>query len=155
MADGKHTMRLTRRRADERGVALVEMAVVLPLLIVLALGVAEAAWAFSQQNAVRSMVREGARIAATNAGASPDIAVLICDGLEIENVAQAEATGYGAFTRGGRAFFRMEMAYTPLTGFFSAFTGATIIESVDFNVELENEPAWWSPTGGDATCVPS
>ncbi len=142
------------RSRDERGVALVEMAVVLPLLVVLALGVVEASWAFAQQNAVRAMAREGARLAMTQNLTTPQIAVLICDDDDVIDTVDLEASAVtpASFQRGDRAFFEIKAPYTSLTGFIPAFNNAEIVERVEFNSEHRTEPAWWPTSGGGATC---
>ncbi len=155
-----------RRRGTagaEQGAALVEMVVVLPLLIVLALGVAEASWAFAQQQAVRSVAREGARVAASHPGDTPSLVAEVCDVDDIIGNATFEATGEPVpYDRGARGYFEVTVPYKPLTGFISAFNGRTIVERVYFNAEMEIEelllingvpyPEWWSPGGGGAMC---
>jgi hypothetical protein len=61
-------------RSDEGGSALVEGAVLLPLLIVLFLGVFEFSWFFYQQHVVSTGLRDGARYLARVAGACEPIA---------------------------------------------------------------------------------
>lgn len=53
---------LTRRR--RRGVICVEMAVLLPLLIVLLLGLLEYGWLFTKAHQITNIARNGARLAA-------------------------------------------------------------------------------------------
>jgi|GEM_PF-1983434 len=145
--------RLRRRRlSGERGTALVEMVIALPLLVVLAFGVAEASWALAQQHAVRSVAREGARIAASHPGNTPSLVAKVCDVDDIIGTATFEATGLEPFKRGARGFFEVTVGYDPLTSFFPFFNGVTLIERVVFNVELDTRPGWWPLTGGGATC---
>ncbi len=59
-----------RRQRREGGAVLVEMALLLPLLMVLLIGMMEAGWAFSNLLDVRHASREGARLAAVSAGNS-------------------------------------------------------------------------------------
>ena len=70
--------RLMRRRRKERGAALVEMAVVFPLMVLVIVGTIEIGMAFKDYLTVSAASREGARIAAL-AGTDPqsDCAVLI------------------------------------------------------------------------------
>jgi hypothetical protein len=145
---------LRRARDDDRGVALVEFAVMLPLLVVLALGVVEASWALAQQNAVRAMAREGARLAMTQNLTTPQIAPLICDDDDVIDTVQLEASAVntGSFERGDRAFFEVRAPYTSLTGFIPAFNSIQIVERVEFNSEHRTQPAWWPVSGGGATC---
>jgi Flp pilus assembly protein TadG len=53
--------RRSRRRSGERGAALVEFAVVFPLLFMLVAGMIDFGMVFSDLNAMRQGVREGAR----------------------------------------------------------------------------------------------
>lgn len=54
-----------RRRDGERGVALVEFAVTVPLLLILILGMAELGLAFKERLAISAATERGARIGAT------------------------------------------------------------------------------------------
>lgn len=134
--------------------ALVEFAVMLPLLLILVLGVIEASWALAQQNAVRAMAREGARLAMTQNLTTPAIGVLICDDDDVIDTVDLEASAVnpGSFQRGDRAFFEVRAPYTSLTGFIPAFNGIEIVERVEFNSEHRSPPAWWPASGGGATC---
>ena len=170
--DGMSLMSRCRRRSGrwERGVAAVEMVVVLPLLVVLAFGVSEAAWGLAQQQAVRSVAREGARIAANHPGDTPGLVAQVCDVDDIIGTATFEASGqpqgypptlYGSpipYDRGERGFFEVKVDYDPLTGFLPVFNGITITERVWFDAEMDpadlpsGQPDWWSSGGGGATC---
>lgn len=57
----------SRFRKNEKGQALVEMALVLPLLIILILGIIQFGIIFNNQVAVASAAREGARAASVGA----------------------------------------------------------------------------------------
>ena len=150
-------MRL-RRRSDDRGVAIVEMAVVLPLLVVLALGVAEFAWAFAQKMDLNAAAREGARIAANTAGPTADIQNLLCSTLDVGSLGTVTMDASGADNRGadptgsrgavGRFWIRAN--YNSLTGFFDFFaTGVTMTSTVDFRVEIQDvTPVWWAASAG-------
>lgn len=56
-----------RRHTRQRGLAVVEMAIVLPLLLLLLLGAAEIGRAFYEYNTLQKTVRDGARYLAENA----------------------------------------------------------------------------------------
>lgn len=55
-----------RRGAGDEGAALVEFAIIAPLLFLLIFGIMEFGWAFLQNMDVRHGAREGARLAAVN-----------------------------------------------------------------------------------------
>jgi Flp pilus assembly protein TadG len=59
------TITLSARRDRERGAALVEMALVTPLLILLLFGIWSVARAYNVKNTMDHAVREGARFGAT------------------------------------------------------------------------------------------
>lgn len=59
-----------RRGRDDGGAALVEFALIMPLLFLLIFGIIEFGWAFRQNLDVRHGAREGTRLAAVNANPS-------------------------------------------------------------------------------------
>ncbi len=69
----------------ERGAAIVEMAMVAPLLLLLLLGIIEFGAVFAQFNDVRHGAREGARFAAVNGGSATAIRDLVCDSMDFSN----------------------------------------------------------------------
>jgi Flp pilus assembly protein TadG len=56
------------RRRDERGVALVEFALVLPLLVLICLGTVDFGRAYARWNSVKNAAREGAAYAQLHPG---------------------------------------------------------------------------------------
>lgn len=62
------TARRDRLRRDERGVALVEFALVLPLLVLICLGTIDFGRAYATWNSVKNAAREGAAFAQLNPG---------------------------------------------------------------------------------------
>jgi Flp pilus assembly protein TadG len=58
--------KLTSRLADQRGAAVIEMALVLPLLLLLILGILDFGKAFNYWNDTNQLAAEGARFAAVN-----------------------------------------------------------------------------------------
>ena len=75
----------------QRGAAMLEFAIVLPLLLVLLFGIIEAAWAFNQQLEVRHGAREGARLVAVNAGTDLIVAGEVRDRMHFSG--DVDATG--------------------------------------------------------------
>ena len=60
-----HRERALRRAGDERGNALVEAVIIIPLLMILTFGCIEFGIGFSQKGGLESVVRSGARVGAT------------------------------------------------------------------------------------------
>lgn len=72
-----------RRSRPDRGAALVEFALLMPLLLLLILGIVEFGWKFGQFNDVRHAVREGARFAAVDGGDNSAIEARVCASLDL------------------------------------------------------------------------
>jgi len=75
----------SRKRAGgdrENGASLVEMAMILPFLILLLLGIIEFGWLFGLSNDVRHGAREGARYAAVDGGDNAAIHQYVCSAME-------------------------------------------------------------------------
>jgi Flp pilus assembly protein TadG len=59
-----------RRRGDERGAALVEAAIIIPLVVLLTFGAIEYGFAFNEQGTIHNASRNAARAASTQPDAS-------------------------------------------------------------------------------------
>lgn len=68
-----HTNRTVPRRAQRRGAAVVEMAVVAPLLLTLVFGIIEFSWMMSVQQTLTNAAREGCRTAVIKGTGEQDI----------------------------------------------------------------------------------
>jgi Flp pilus assembly protein TadG len=147
-----------RSSRSERGAALVEMAVVLPLLVVLLFGIMEAGWLFSQQVEVRHAAREAARVAAvsTQGGttvSAGDIRDRACATMDLSNgtvqeieIVEITSTGGAIGGTGGsigdNATITITTVYESLTGLLGPiFDGLTVDTSVSFRLE---QPQLWS-----------
>jgi Flp pilus assembly protein TadG len=86
-------------RKQQRGFAIVEFLIILPLLLLLLLGVAEFGRTLYQYNTLTKAVRDGARYLATNAplGSTNSIVIDATDQAETENlVVYGNSLGAGA-----------------------------------------------------------
>lgn len=135
---------------DEGGASMVEMALVLPLLLIMLFGIIEASWAFAQQNDVRHGAREGARVAAVDIGDAAAVGQVVCDRMDIVNPASGVTVDLAPLTSdgstGGLATIRVEANLQSLTGFFPSFFGGTVSSEVEFRTErpATTDPAWWA-----------
>lgn len=156
---------MTRRFSrSERGAALVEMAIILPLFVILIFGMIEASWAFAQANDVRHGAREGARLAAV--AATPfesvsEIGTEVCDRMDIAGgyaVVINFATPTGDGSRGSEGTITVTLTYASVTGALDQWFGGTTIDSqVDFVIEspISGSATWWDDVGngsGGHTC---
>lgn len=150
------------RRSREDGVAMVEFAVILPLLLMLVFGIMEAGWAFAQLNDVHHGVREGARLAAVNfdpdgSSATNDPLNEMCSRMNLVAGSSATATlqasdtnGDGIVGRGDTGNSAVAVNYQSLTGLLDFAFGSLVLASdADFRLEqpLEGTSAAWMGTG--------
>ena len=149
------------RRRAESGAALVEFALLAPLLILLVLGIVEFGWLFGQFNDVRHGAREGARFAAVNAGDNIAIRNTVCssmDGLdagmasiEIE-LGQDDTDGNGTISRGDTGTIVVTAVISSLSGvpFITPFLPSELSSDLEFRIE--QDPGLWSPTIAPLAC---
>jgi len=123
-------------RDGERGQALVEMALVLPLFLVLVLGIVDFGRAYQQHITVSGAAREGARLGVTGAPASEIIARAAAAAGDLPvTVEVSNACG----TAGTALVVSVEHAYsaiTPLGLFVTAFSDSIPLRaSADMRLE--------------------
>jgi hypothetical protein len=146
----------SRLRSAERGASMVEMAMVLPLFLILVFGIIEFSYALAQHNEIRHVIRAAARVASVDAAAAPG--AMICTGFDLipSSDVTYEITGVSPATGGpgGIAEVIATAPYRTLTGFFDTmFAGTTIDSRHNFYVEqqtIDAGPSW--PTGGTVIC---
>jgi TadE-like protein len=78
-----------RKSRDERGVTLLETAIVLPMLLMLAIGLAEVGFLVIDQMAVANAAREGARVGAAAGPYEDATGTIDADDLILRSVEQA------------------------------------------------------------------
>src|SRR5581483_3673236 len=69
------------RPANEQGAAVVEVATVLPLLVMLLMGIVEFSLAYNRQQALHAAAREGGRVAAIESSTQTDIVAAVDNAL--------------------------------------------------------------------------
>ncbi len=137
----------------EKGAALLELAVVLPLLLVLLFGIIEAAWAFNQQLEVRHGAREGARLVAVNYGTDVEVTAEVCNRMHFSgDEAATEITIATAGTAiGDSATVTIVAPYDGLTGFLDGVFGGSSLTSI-VEIRLEQVPQTDLGTDMAITC---
>jgi len=148
-------MRANREHNDshDSGAALVEFAILSPLLILLIMGIIEFGWLFGQFNEIRHSAQEGARWAAVS---RPDIAggagmdevdlrARACDAANLPGTSTVDvAAGFDAgSSKGDTAFVTVTANVSSLTGvpFISVFLPSTLTNTATFRLEQD---ATWS-----------
>lgn len=113
-----------RARRDERGIALVEFALILPIMVVLIVGIFDVALAVWQSNTLASAVREGTRYAIVHGSSSSDPSGP-GDVAAIETLVRSSAIGLSGVTvtstwpdgtnaRGSRVRVAASVPYSPV-----------------------------------------
>ncbi|MFP5255711.1 MAG: TadE/TadG family type IV pilus assembly protein [Acidimicrobiia bacterium] len=142
----------------ERGAALIEFALIAPVLFLLIFGIIEFGWAFFQMLDIRHGAREGARLAAVNfkSSSSPSPADQV--GEIVDELCDRMDNGDGIFvqiTRTSDAVgepFEVHVTkqLDQLTGFLGfALNGKTISSTVDSRIE---QKATWASMGSAEGC---
>ncbi len=72
-------MGVVRRMSARRGIVLVEIAVMMPLLLMLILGCLEYGWMFLKSQQITNAARQGARIGATADGTVAEIQTAVAN----------------------------------------------------------------------------
>ncbi len=141
------------RGASESGAALVEFAIMMPLLLLLLFGIIEFGWVLSQNLDVRHGAREGARLAAVNFpdGPPPDtgtpatnMAALVD---EVCTRMQTPTDVKVFISRGGNnvgdpATVRVTAPAKTLTGFLDWAIPSTLILDSEVQIRMEQVPTW-------------
>lgn len=152
------------RERNERGASLVEFALVFPVFLLIIIGIIEFSFVLAQNNEVRHLAREGARIAAVENINSQTIANRLCNrigvldagtfGFRADGVAGSGGDPEGS--AGAVGFAEASADVRTITGWFDDVLGFNLDSRVRFYVEApaDAQPVWWSATGSVLTCQP-
>lgn len=151
------------RRQDDRGAALVEFALLAPVLFAVVFALIEFGWTFVQNLDVRHGAREGVRLAAVNynpedetdgADQLADIITEVCSRMDVTGGASVELT-YNASgeTEVGSVFtIKVTRPLEQLTGFLSpVLDGKTVDSTVEARMETDGT---WQGSTGPVSCGP-
>lgn len=143
-------MRTVSRKRNEHGAALVEFAILAPLLILLLFGIIEFGYTMGQLNDVRHGTREAARLAAVNAGSVNAMATTACNSMSISGGVFTFTDAPGG-TTGNEATVSLTATRISLTGlpFVSSLLPTNLTDTV--TIRLEQDSTNWS-TGAAPAC---
>ncbi len=134
--------KLRNRGKDQRGAALIEFAIIMPILLALVLGIVEFGWLLSNDLDIRHGAREAARQAAVNAGSVPTMGATTCDSMNLATGERITFTQIGGSAIGSEAEVRVRLdPYVSLTNFFGALMPADREQVVRIRLE---QPATWT-----------
>lgn len=146
----------THRHRTQRGAAVVEMALVTPLLVLLLLGTIEFGWLFMQNLDIKHGAREAARLISLNedpggAGTpSQNIIADVCDRMDLFPGTSVILThlGAGAVDDGATAQVSIDAGQNTLTGFLDWAIPSSMTMSALVETRLQKE-ADWDPDSGN------
>lgn len=126
----------------EHGAALVEFAIILPLLLILVLGIVEFGWTFGQYNDIRHGAREAARLAAVNAGTVAAMGGTTCNAMDLTSGQTITFTDGGGV--GAEATILVTAPHSAISGvgFFNSILPTTISSTV--KIRMEQPSTSWS-----------
>lgn len=136
----------------EHGASLVEFALLAPFLLLLLLGIIEFGYLFGQYNDVRHGAREGARLAAVNAGDNTFLHTQTCDSMDLTTTVSVQFTDSGSGDIGSEGTVKVVATPQPLSGlnFIGVFLPATLESEVEFRLEQPSDD--WSTDGSAYSC---
>jgi Flp pilus assembly protein TadG len=113
-----------RGRRDERGAAAVELALVMPILVLILFGIIEFARAWNVRQTLTDAAREGARIAVVNASIvstaqlTDSVTNVVQRAAQTAglDISQLTITPTGINAAGGTARVQLQYVYTPIVG---------------------------------------
>jgi Flp pilus assembly protein TadG len=127
------TGRLNRR---QKGAALIEFAILMPLLVLLLLGIAEFGWGLAQQIDVRHKAREALRLVIVDAPTA-EIEARVCNNDIVSSASVTDIILTTGVDPGTPATVAVTAGLQQITGLFGPFWGPnpTISSTVEGRVE--------------------
>ena len=131
---------VTQKAKMDRGAALVEFALLMPLLLLLLLGMVEFGYVFAEFNETRHGVHEGARLAAVD---DANLVTNTCNSMDLADQVDVQFVDSATGSAGEIGTVTVTATVSSLSGvsFVEVFLPATITESADF--KLEQDSSLW------------
>ena len=138
--------------SKESGAALIEFAMLMPLLVILLLGILEFGWIFSQNNDVRHGAREGARLAAVNTADNTGLHTAICNSMDLTSGMTVQLTDSANGLAGETGTVQIVATPGSLSGanIIEVFLPSTLTSTVEFR--LEQPSGLWDTDVSPASC---
>lgn len=142
----------TRPARSERGASLVEFALLAPFLMLLLLGIIEFGYLFGEYNDVRHGAREGARLAAVNAGNNSYLHTQTCDSMDLTTSVSVQFTDGASGDIGDTGSIVVKATPQPLSGLglIGAFLPSNLESEVEFRLEQPSDD--WGTDGAAYSC---
>ncbi len=136
----------------EKGASIVEFAFIAPFLLLLLLGIIEFGFFLGEYNDVRHGAREGARVAAVNAGDNTFLRGVTCDSMDLTSNITVKFTDGSSGQIGDTGI--VEVSATPGSlsglGLIDVFLPSTLTSTVEFRLEQPSD--LWSSDGSGVSC---
>lgn len=153
-------MRRRRACADDSGAALVEFAILAPLLLLLVVGIIEFGWLFAQMNELRHVAQEGARWGAVSRPdvtgdaslTEADLVQRACDAANLPGgttVFISADNGDGAVGSTASVTVRADVQSLTNAPIISSFLPSTLNNTATFRLE---QPAAWADITVEEEC---
>lgn len=126
---------------SERGAALLEFALIAPLLFFILFGLIEASWAFSQQLEIRHGARETVRLAATDYGDLDTIVAEGCRRMDFTTGGAQVTLASTGVAIGDSVRVTVRAPLQALTGVLDPFFGGLTVAS-SAEMRIERTPSW-------------
>jgi Flp pilus assembly protein TadG len=129
-----------RRKKKDGGAAMVEMAFVLPLLLLIVMGIIEFGFLFGQFNEIRHGAHEGARLAAVN---DSSLVNNTCNSMNLGGAVTLDFTDGASGVLGDQASVTVTLDRTSLSGvgLIEIFLPTQLVTTADFRLE-QNSTLW-------------
>lgn len=141
-------VRRCKKNAGSEGAAMLEFAIILPLLVILVFGIIEYGFFMAQHLEVRHAAREGVRLASVDAGNLDQLANKICDRIEVAASGAEVTLSRSGVDVGESASVKIKKPTMTLTGLLDGVINEFVVSEVSMRLE---RTAYWS--AGQRVCA--
>lgn len=138
---------MKHRGNRDRGAALIEFALIMPLLLLLILGIVDGGWAFFQNLEVRHGAREAARLAAVHYGDENSIINEACARMNNPGSIVSISISSTGDSIGDKVTVTVTRTHDSLTGILPFFDNLTLDTTVEIRLEQPIPSGAYSGSG--------